>query len=51
MTENASFNEQEQHILIKNSVKDGIFINNKNKVDFTIANNQLSDNNINSHNI
>ena len=36
MTENVSFNEREQHILINNNVReDGTLFNNKNKVDFT----------------
>ena len=35
------------HILINNNVReDGTLINDKNKVDFTIGNNQLNDNNI-----
>ena len=47
MAENVSFNEQEQHILVNNNVwEDGTLINNKNKVDFTIGNKQLNDNNI-----
>ena len=48
MARNVSFNEQEQHILTnKNVRKDRTLINNKNKVDLTIGNNQLNDNNIN----
>ena len=48
MAENVSFNEQEQHILVNNNIwEDGTLINNKNKVDFTIGNKQLNDNNIN----
>ena len=48
VTENVSFNKQEQHILTNNNVgEDGTLINNKSKVDFTIGINQLNDNNIN----
>ena len=48
MAENVSFNEQEQHILINNDVReDRTLINNKNEVDFTIGNKQLNDSNIN----
>ena len=48
MAEDVSFNEQEQHILIKNNAReDGTLTNNKYKVDFIIDNNQLNDNNIN----
>ena len=47
MAKNISFNEQEHRILINNNVReDGNLINDKNKVDFTIGNNQLNDNNI-----
>ena len=49
MTENVSFNEQEQHILINNNIQDdGTLINDKNKVDFTNGTNQLNNNNIKS---
>ena len=48
MAENVLSNEQEQHIIINNDVReDGTLINNKNKVDFTIGNNQLRDSNTN----
>ena len=47
--ENVSFDEQKHRILINNNVQEyGTLINNKNKVDFTISNNQLNDNNINN---
>ena len=46
MAENVSCNEQKYHILINNNVReDGTLINDKNKVDFTISNNQINDNN------
>ena len=49
MTENVSFDEQKHHILINSNVReDGTFIHDKNKVDFTISNNQINDNNINN---
>ena len=53
MAKNVSFNEQEHHILMNNNQptnnapEDGTLINDKNKVDFTISNNQLNDGNIN----
>ena len=48
MVKNVSFNEQEHHTLINNNVQeDGTPIVNKNKVDFTVGNNQLNDNNMN----
>ena len=53
MAKNVSFNEQEHHILMNNNQptnnvpEDGTLINHKNKVDFTIGNNQLNDGNIN----
>ena len=53
MAKNVSFNEQEHHILMNNNQptnnvpEDGTLINDKNKVDFTIGNNQLNDGNIN----
>ena len=49
MTENVSFDEQKHRILINSNVReDGTFIHDKNKVDFTISNNQINDNNINN---
>ena len=49
MAENVSFNEQEHRILINNNVReDGNLVNDKNKVNFTIGNNQLNDSNINN---
>ena len=48
MAENVSFNEQKHPILINNNaLEDGTLMNDKNKVDFTIGNNQLNDNNSN----
>ena len=48
MAENVSFNEQKHHILINNNVReDGTLTNDKNKISFTIGNNQLNDNNSN----
>ena len=47
MAENVSFDELKHRILINNNVReDGILIKDKIKVDFTIGNNQLNDNNI-----
>ena len=47
MAKNVSFNEQKHRILINNNaLEDGTLINDKNKVDFTIGNNQLNDNNV-----
>ena len=49
MTENVSFDEQKHRILINSNVReDGTLIHDKNKVDFTISSNQISDNNINN---
>ena len=49
MAENVSFDELKYRILINNNVReDGILIKDKIKVDFTIGNNQLNDNNINN---
>ena len=49
MAENVSFDELKHRILINNNVReDGILIKDKIKVDFTIGNNQLNDNNINN---
>ena len=49
MAENNSLVEQKHRILINSNVRvDGNFINDKNRVDFTISNNQLNDNNINN---
>ena len=46
MAENVSFNEPKHCILVNNNVReDGTLTNEKNKVDFTISNNQLNDNN------
>ena len=46
MAGNVSSNEQEHHILINNNVgEDGTLKNDKNKVDFTISNKHLNDNN------
>ena len=48
MAKKFSFSEQEQHILINNNVREnGKLINNKNKVGFTIGNNQLNNKNMN----
>ena len=48
MAKNFSFSEQEQHILINNNVREnGKLVNNKNKVGFTIGNNQLNNKNMN----
>ena len=47
--ENVSFDEQKHCILINNNVReDGTLINDKNKVEFTIGNSQLNDNNMNN---
>ena len=49
MAANVSFDEPKHRILINNNVReDGTLIEDKNKVDFTIGNNQLNDNNINN---
>ena len=49
MTKNVSFNEQKHCTQINDKVReDRTLINDKNKVDFTIGNNQLNDNNINN---
>ena len=49
MAENVSFDELKHRILINNNVReDGSLIHDKNKVDFSIPNNQLNDNNINN---
>ena len=49
MAENVSFDELKRRILINNNVReDGSLINDKNKVDFSILNNQFNDNNINN---
>ena len=49
MAENVSFDELKHRILINNNVReDGALIKDKNKVDFTIGNNQLNPNNINN---
>ena len=49
IAENVSFDEQKHRILINNNVGEyETLINDKNKVDFTISNNQLNDNNINN---
>ena len=49
MTKNVSFDEQKHRILINSNVReDGTLIHDKNKVDFTISSNQISDNNINN---
>ena len=49
MAENNSLVEQKHRIMINSNVReDGNFINDKNRVDFTISNNQLNDNNINN---
>ena len=46
---NVSFNEQKHCILINNNVREnGTLIDDKNKVDFTIDNTQLNNNNINN---
>ena len=49
MAANVSFDEPKHRILINNNVReDGTLIEDKNKVDFTIGNNQLNGNNINN---
>ena len=49
MTKNVSFDEEKHRILINSNVwEDGTLIHDKNKVDFTISSNQISDNNINN---
>ena len=49
MAENVSFDELKHRILINKNVRQhGTLIKDKTEVDFTIGNNQLNDNNINS---
>ena len=49
MAANVSFDEPKHRILINNNVReDGTLIEDKNKVDFAIGNNQLNGNNINN---
>ena len=49
MAANVSFDEPKHRILINNNVReDGTLIEDKNKVDYTIGNNQLNGNNINN---
>ena len=49
MVKNVLFDELKHRILINNNVReDETLIKDKNKVDFTIGNNQLNSNNINN---